>query len=425
MFSLVKPIGLLLVGVAFLLLGSGLLNTLIALRSELEGYNSTTIGAIMSGYFIGFFVGTYLAMPIINRIGHIRAFAFCAAIVAMSVLMHTLLIGSTAWLLIRILTGVALVVLYTIIESWLNGQTPAEHRGKVFAIYMTVNLGALALAQQLLRMDSQLSFTLFVIATLFICFSVLPVTWTRMQQPVIHHVARIKLSHLFSIAPLALVASLLSGLAMGAFWGLSALYASQLNLSNQQIAMFMTSAILGGALLQFPVGRYSDNHDRGFVITVISISASLVAMIVAVATSHYGLFYLLIALYGGLAFAIYPLAVAHMVDNLEPENMLGGGSNMLLLHGVGAMIGPVLAGKIMQLTGPASLPVYWAVMHALIAGYAFYAMKKMSSNPSAENNAEFVPMVRTTPTVLEMLPADEYADHEDDSAAMWGGSDNQ
>lgn len=424
MFSLVKPIGLLLVGVAFLLLGSGLLNTLIALRSELEGYNSTMIGAIMSGYFIGFFVGTYLAMPIINRIGHIRAFAFCAAIVAISVLMHTLMISSITWLMIRILTGVALVVLYTIIESWLNGQTPAEHRGKVFAIYMTVNLSSLALAQQLLRLDAQLSFTLFAVATLFICFSVLPVTWTRMQQPEIHHVPRIKLSQLFSAAPLALVASLFSGLAMGAFWGLSALYASQLGLTNQQIAMFMTSAILGGALLQFPIGRYSDNHDRGFVITAISISAALVAMMAAVTAAHHGFFYLLIAIYGGLAFAIYPLAIAHMVDHLEPENMLGGGSNMLLLHGVGAMIGPVFAGKIMQLTGPASLPIYWAVVHALIASYAFYSMKKMTSNPGAEHGAEFVPMVRTTPTALEMLPADEYADHEDESEAMWSGTDN-
>jgi len=102
MLPLILPIGALLLGVALLLLGGGLLNTLLAIRGGLEGYSDSSMGWIMSGYFVGFFIGTFLALPIIQRIGHIRTFAFCAAIAACSVLLHVLLVNPVGWLLLRV-----------------------------------------------------------------------------------------------------------------------------------------------------------------------------------------------------------------------------------------------------------------------------------------------------------------------------------
>ena len=96
MLSLIVPIGSLLTGVALLLLGSGLLNTLLALRGGIEGYSDATLGIIMSGYFLGFFVGTFVALPLIQRIGHIRTFALCAALASCSVLLHVLVVRSHA-----------------------------------------------------------------------------------------------------------------------------------------------------------------------------------------------------------------------------------------------------------------------------------------------------------------------------------------
>ncbi|PKO52449.1 MAG: MFS transporter, partial [Betaproteobacteria bacterium HGW-Betaproteobacteria-21] len=40
------PIGALLAGIALLLLGTGLLNTVLALRGSLEGYTDATLGLI-------------------------------------------------------------------------------------------------------------------------------------------------------------------------------------------------------------------------------------------------------------------------------------------------------------------------------------------------------------------------------------------
>ncbi|MBR9909621.1 MAG: MFS transporter [Gammaproteobacteria bacterium] len=418
MVPLIMPIGALLVGIALLLLGSGLLNTLLALKSELEGYSGATLGLIMSGYFIGFFVGTLLALPLIRRVGHVRAFACCAALVASSVLLHILLVDPLAWLLIRILTGIALVILYTVIESWLNGQTPADKRARVFAIYMTVNLGALALAQQLLRFDTSISHLLFVLAAILVCLSVVPVTWTRLQQPEVHNVERLKLRQLWQTAPVAMAGSLLSGLAMGAFWGLGAAYATRVGLAVNDVAMFISCGILGGAICQFPLGRYSDSRDRRRVLALVSLAAALLALAVLWLSASTMLLFIAIAAYGGVAFAVYPLAVAHMVDHLQPQSMLAGGSALLLVHGIGAVLGPLLAGQFMQVLGANGLPLYWLVTQALLALFAFWSLRAGEAEDPAEHGAEFIAMVRTTPAALEMLPQEE---SEPDAHGVWGG----
>lgn len=411
MFRLIVPIGAVLVGVALLLLGSGLLNTLLAVRGALEGYDDGMLGLIMSGYFLGFFVGTFLALPVIGRVGHIRAFAMCAAIASCSVLLHFLFIDPFVWLALRVVTGAALVILYTIIESWLNGQTSPEQRGRVFAIYMAVNLGSLALAQQLLRLDGAESFLLFAVATMLICISLVPVTWTRFAQPEIHQLERMRFGRLRKIAPVAIAGAFLSGLAMGPFWGLAPVYAGRIGLDSGGVAAFMSCAILGGALFQYPIGRFSDTHDRRRVLAVISAAAVFAAIILWLSSGSQWLTLMAIAIYGGLAFAIYPIAVANLLDHLEAKDILPGGSALLLLHGIGAAVGPALAGQLMALLGAQALPLYFVAMQLLLT---FYAVRNMHSlkEEELEHAAPFVPMVRTTPTALEMLPEDVLTDEQ-------------
>ncbi|MCA6063663.1 MFS transporter [Thalassolituus marinus] len=406
MIPLILPITALLSGVALLLLGTGLLNTLLALRGASEGYSDTTMGLIMSGYFVGFFLGTYLALPLISRMGHIRAFAFCAALVASSVLLHVLVVDPIAWGLCRVLTGTALVILYTVIESWLNAQTPADQRGRVFAVYMVVNLAALALAQQFLQFGSAQNFALFAIAAILVSLSLMPVTWTRVHQPEVHDVQRASVRNLYKTAPVALGGALLSGLAMGAFWGLGAVYAARSGLNDHQVATFMSCAIIGGALLQYPLGRYSDRHDRRRVIAVVAGLAALAALVLIPLSASVSGLMLGIAVYGGLAFAIYPLAVAHLVDHLEARDILAGGSGLLLVHGIGAATGPALAGWLMGQTGANALPVWFCVMQGLLVLVAVRNLHTLIEE-EPESPSAFVPMVRTTPTALEMLPEEE------------------
>ena len=409
MLPMIIPIASLLMGVSLLLLGNGLLTTLLALRGSLEGYSDSLIGLISSGYFFGYFFGFFLAIPLLRRIGHIRAFALCAAIAAGVVSLHVLINNPWVWIALRVITGTVMVILYSIIESWLNNQATPSSRGRIFAVYMVVNLASLAATQQFLRLDSPMAFTLFAIAAMLVCISLVPVTWTSLAQPVVSDVKRLSLRKLFKLAPVALAGAFLSGVVMGAFWGLGPLYAQKIGFDSNAIAMFMSCAILGGALGQVPLGRFSDRNDRRKVLLWIAIAGTGISLAMWILPDTYWLVLTLIALWGAATFAIYPVSIAHLVDHLEPGDALSGGSTVLLLHGIGAAIGPAIAGQMMELMSANALALFYTISLAVLGLFTFkqLALAKKRPEEAPVDPAPFMPMVRTTPTVLEMLPDEQ------------------
>lgn len=402
MTSLLAPISSLLGGVALLLLGHGLLNTLLTLRGIAEGYSTGMIGLLMSGYFAGFLVGTWLAPSLIRRVGHIRTFAFYAALAAIAVLLHVIVVNPWVWLVLRVLYGVALVTLYMVIESWLNAQVSGEKRGQVFALYMAVNLGSLAAAQQLLSLDSPMNFTLFALAAILICAALMPITLTRQAQPAQPDMPATDLLQLARIAPLPLMAAGISGLTLGGFWGLAPVYASQSGFDAAGVGLLMSITILGGAVLQWPIGLFSDKHDRRLVMLwVVAIAAVLAGLITPLTSGP--LLLGMMFLWGGLAFSIYSIAVAQMVDQLHPDEILSGSSGLLLANGFGAAFGPVVAGGLMSFLGPKALPIFFAVTLAFLAVYSYYRSRRVIDLVT-EPHGHFTPMLRTSHTVLELMP---------------------
>jgi MFS family permease len=415
MLPMLLPIGALLAGIALLLLGSGLLNTVIALRGSLEGFSDQTLGLIGSTYFLGFFLGTFIAPQLVRRMGHIRAFAFFGAAVAVCMLLHALLVNPWFWMLLRVITGVALVGFYAVIESWLNGQAPPERRSQVFAVYMAVNLAALAAAQQLLRLDSPASFTLFAVAAIFVCLSLLPVTATRLKQPELHHTPRLDLRKIWDAAPVAFVGALTSGLAMGAFWGMAPVYGGRIGLAENDIGLLMTLTIVGGALLQWPIGLFSDRGDRRRVLGLVAATAATTGLLMTVFGSLPSVLMAGFFLFGGMAFTVYPIVVAHLIDHLHHEDILAGNTGLLFLHGVGAAIGPAVAGVMMGWLGASALPLHFALAFGALAGYALFQSRR-SADEIVETAAHFTPVLRTSPAALEMMTPDEHAPSDDAGA---------
>ncbi|WP_312711741.1 MFS transporter, partial [Stenotrophomonas sp.] len=161
---------------------------------------------------------------------------------------------------------------------------------------------------------------------------------------------------------------------------------------------------IGGAVLQWPLGQLSNGHDRRSALVVLSLIAAGIALVASLPMiqlqTHllFGLFFF----YGGLAFALYPSAVAHMLDYLPREHLLAGCSSLLLVHGVGAAFGPALAGAGMQRFGPAALPLYFAVV--LLALALFTTARLLRFQRLRTHPVGFRLMLRTTPGALELMP---------------------
>lgn len=415
MLAYTLPLVSLMSGVALLLIGNGLLGTLLAVKGNQEGFSDAFLGLLGSGYFAGYLIGSFLAPPLIHRVGHIRAFAFFAAGLAGIALVHGLIVSPMTWVALRVLAGASIVALYTLIESWLNDQTPQALRARIFAVYMTVHQLSLALAQQILRFDSDNAVALFMVSALCVSLAVMPVSATRLTQPVAHRTGSFSLLRILRETPVAGAGALLSGMAIGAFWSMAPVYALRAGYGEGWVALFMSAGILGGALLQWPLGALSDRIDRRLALAIAALLAALSALPLLADGMGEAVAIVAIALFGGFAFAIYPMVVAHLVDHLAAEEIVAGSSAILLLYGVGAAIGPLVVGLSMAWVGPSALALHFAATHAMLALVAWIAMRHKPGDVAEQ--AHFVSMVRTSAAVLEIMPAPEPAHDLDGGSA--------
>lgn len=394
----------LLLGIGLLLVGIGLQGTLLALRANLEGFAVTMTGIMMSAYFMGFIVGTSLCPRLIRAVGHIRAFSAFAAVTAAAAIAHGLVIDPWLWTLLRIITGTCMVGLYMVIESWLNAMAPNEQRGRFFAVYTIITLLAMALGQYLILVADIGGYQLFSLTALLVALAVVPVALTRILQPAVVVAPPLSLKHLHRTSPLGVSGALISGIINGAFWGLGALFARRIGMDDGGIALFMSLTIIGGALLQWPIGHLSDRFDRRCVLVWVSFATALLAVAAyfSVEVSH-TLLIAIAVIYGGFAFSLYGLSVAHVNDHLAAEHILEASRALLLIYGAGAVIGPTIASYFMQQIGPGSLLLFLASALLPLGLLGLYRIRVAKPIPN-EEQMDFAPMVRTSPVALEMDP---------------------
>jgi MFS family permease len=324
-------------------------------------------------------------------------------VASVSALLYPIWMHPTAWIGLRMVTGMALVGLCTVLESWLNTQGDSAQRSRLFSAYMMVSLLALSAGQLLINSQPAGSHVLFSTVAILASLAVLPIAMTRLPQPVLVEAPRVMLADTTRQAPAAAVGALLAGLVLGGFWGMGPAFAAGIGLTRAQVSVFMSVAILGGALMQWPIGRVSDRHDRR---SALALSAGLAGLFAAMMglgmVPSLPLLGAEVFLFGGLVFALYPLCVAHLLDHLPSASVLSGCSALLLINGVGAALGPVLFGALMERYGAHALPLGFAVLLALLALFA--GGRRLLRVRALPHPARFRPMLRTTPVALSLLP---------------------
>jgi MFS family permease len=201
------------------------------------------------------------------------------------------------------------------------------------------------------------------------------------------------------------VAGTLVGAAVaGAFFGLGPLYAQRLGLGKPEIATYMSAALLGGALLQWPIGGFSDRVDRRVVIGITSLVAGGAAL-ATVFLAGQGLAALLATafLYGGTMLVLYALCVAHANDLLPLAQFLDAARGFNFLYGVGAALAPVGIGALMSRYGAGVLYVASGLLLVALGAFALFRAL-LTPLVIADAREEFVAVVTPCAEALEMYP---------------------
>ncbi len=384
MIRAITPIAALLAGVAILLVGQGLQGTLLPVRATLEDFSNLAIGGFGATYFLGFALGCLRGPRLVQRVGHVRVFAAMTALASATPLLHGMWIALPSWIVLRFISGFCFAVLYVVIESWLNESATNQNRGKVFSAYVLINMTMLAVGQQMMLLDDPTLMTLFALASLLVSLAALPVVLSTAPAPRTVESVELDLPHLYRTSPAGMLGSLAAGFANGSFWSLAPVFAMAWLQDVALTAWFMSATVIGGAASQWPLGAWSDRIDRRYVMALCAVLAVAVSACILIIGERLtpGAIVLLGGLWGAAAFPVYSIAVAHSNDHAAEHEFVVVSSGLLLMYGIGAVIGPLLASGLMQAIGASGLYAFTGAIHIALLVYLF--IRRYRRSPAAE-----------------------------------------
>lgn len=385
--------------IMLLVLGSGFYTTFTSVQLQRYDVANWLVGCVSSAYFSGLVISAFRSQHFIFRVGHIRAFSTFAALIAVTTLIQGLIFSPTLWVVIRFISGYCLAGLCIVIESWLLAGSQADNRGTILAIYMVAYYLAQALGQLFMKIPYASDLVAYCIIAICSALSLLPVAMTHFRAPSPEEPSILSFKYLFKKSPLGVIGSALAGMLLGPLYTLVPVYLQQNAKPDNEVAWVMMAMILGGTVLQYPIGRISDRVDRRKVMLGMSV-VCIIAFALFIPDIYSTSWLMgLGVLMGAGAFIIYPLSTSYTIDHVMPNEMVSAISTLLLSYGVGSTIGPLLPSILMDWVGPNGLCYYLLGVSIILSVWILYCIMT-GPKYKEEERSHFVSFPRTTPNAL-------------------------
>ena len=407
----------LFLGVSMIVLAYGFQGSLLGVRAVQEKFSLTSIGFMMSGYFVGYFLGAKYITNIISRVGHIRAFAAFASIASAAILAHSIFVNPYTWFLLRLLTGMSMVSIYTITESWLNDRSSNKNRGSVLSLYMLIIYASMGIGMFLLNFSSPQNFEPFILISLLMSMALIPILMSKRKAPTFKKIQGMSLRELYDTSPLGVFSAFNYGLVQAALFTMLAVYAASMNFSIFEISVVTFLLSISGAISQWPIGKLSDIFDRRLVLIYSTFAAAFFGICAIFSAGQMYLpdglasskfwFYIFVILFAFVSLPMFAIILAYTNDYIPKEKFVVAGAGLQTAFGLGAMSGPFLCSMLMSFVGPNGFWMFLILFHAVIGFFGIYRMrvrKRVEENP----DSSFTPMPESiTPAGMELNPQTE------------------
>jgi MFS family permease len=400
-----------------IVLAYGFQGSLLGVRAVQEKFSLTSIGFMMSGYFVGYFLGAKYITTIISRVGHIRAFAAFASIASAAILAHSIFVNPLTWFFLRLFTGVSMVSIYTITESWLNDRSSNKNRGSVLSLYMLIIYASMGIGMFLLNFSSPQNFEPFILISLLMSMALIPILMSKRKAPTFKKIQGMSLKELYETSPLGVFGAFNYGLVQAALFTMLAVYAASMNFSIFEISIVTFLLSMSGAISQWPIGKLSDMFDRRLVLIYSTFAAAFFGLCAIFSAGQMYLpdglasskfwFYIFVILFAVVSLPMFAIILAYTNDYIPKEKFVVAGAGLQTAFGLGAMSGPFLCSMLMSFVGPNGFWMFLIFFHTVIGLFGVYRMrvrKRVEENP----DSSFTPMPESiTPVGMELNPQTE------------------
>lgn len=335
-----------------------------------RGFSESEIGFSAAVQFFGIMGFSPLAPWAIRRIGLFRAIAASLVVCALCLAAFPVFTGYAAWLVIRLIFGGAEALLFVASETWINEAVPDRWRGRVVALYGTMLAVGFAAGPLIVEAAGTTDATPFVIGAIVVLAGLLPLAIGLGTVPVFDDAPSKSPLAVFKALPVAAGSAAMFGLLDGGLFGLLAVYGIEIGFTEDDAPRLVTALVVGGILLQIPIGLLADRIDRNLILAGCAVLSTILLLALPMTVGHGFAIHLALVGLGGLLGSFWILAMTLLGQHYSGGDLAAGNVGLTLAYGLGSVAGPVICGYAMEIWRPHGLVMPLAVMTALFGIFA-------------------------------------------------------
>ncbi|MGF1646698.1 MAG: MFS transporter [Kineosporiaceae bacterium] len=364
-------------------LAYGIGYTLTSLRFEAWGQPGWLVGLAGAAPALAVLLLVPFGPAVAARLGAAPAMLAGAALLAATFALMPVLDSPQWWLVLRVLSGAGLALPWLVGETWINTVSDDRWRGRVLAAYTVLLFGGWALGAQLVGRLGVDGWSAYAAGVAAMALCALPLVLGRRLAPALHRGGRFRLRSAIGLAPVAMAAALIGGVAEFGYISLVPSYALATGLAEARAVHVLTALILGGVVLQAVVGLLADRLDRVRLLAGLGVALSMGVLGLAVTAGSFPASLVAAFLLGGVATGFYSVGLAVLGSGVPVASLAAANAAYLMSYEAGAVVGPLVGGAALDAWRPHGLAVVMAAAGLAFAAVMVGARRRDVSSTSA------------------------------------------
>ncbi|HXG90942.1 MAG TPA: MFS transporter [Blastocatellia bacterium] len=357
------------VSVAISYLGVGLVAPLIAVVLTEHGENSFVVGLIGTTMFAAFTLASFPIGTLTDRVGPKSILIGGLILYGAAIAMFAMIQVTWLFFIARFIEGIGAAGVSVAVETMINQLSKSNERAQRMSYYaLSVGLGWAAGP-----LTGTLLFGVYHWLPFIACFafSLLAALLVSGLVPETgsdsHHHEHLAQGLSMKLA-VPMSAGAIYGYLMSSLVNLIPIYLQkELQVSQLQMGLIITSVIIGMLASQVPIGRAADRYGKRKTLLFCASCLAVLFYFIPFITSQYWWHFLIAgALAGALAGSLYPIGLAIIGSAVKKEKLGAATSLFSLAFGFGSVVGPSVSGLAMD-----ELSDYWLFYLPAILTAAF------------------------------------------------------
>jgi MFS family permease len=342
----------------------GLTFQLQPLLLEAQGVPAWLIGLNVAMGPLGILlIGPFLPR-LISHYGSKSIAVLAILTIATALLAMSLLPPLYWWFLFRFFLGMAIGTLFTVSETWMVAISNEENRGRIMGIYTSMLSVTFAIGPMLLPFTGIQGIWPWAICIVCVLAGLLPLLLVNIRE-VSEEGGKGSVLGVLKKQPLLFACIGAATLFDGVLISFFTIYGTKHGLPLGEASTLLGTGIIAGVVFFYPLGLWADRWSKNGVVMLCSL-ATIAAAFAMIALINTPAIWLVMIVLSTSAFGVYVVALAMIGDAFKGKDVVAGSAAVAAMWGMGGIIGPPIAGRLIDAFGYDVFPYVLAGFYTLL-----------------------------------------------------------